>query len=1037
MAKYRVLKLLAEKILMYNKINGKSGNGYEMDLDQPEIYDSVVDEELRMESCALFDQFCFELGVNVVGDEISDILIHKFVIVDFSSIYKQNPIPKEEAVRFLIEHGFTLCHKQEKIHFVAFDKSGNMSRKCRLSFISSEYLEAMNRRLNLDMHFGKVKLNKYYAYRGLYLSTAKRVDDSEFEITPETLVIVDDQINKEYAPYQKDVLLYEGKLQKNHSVVFQNRIAKFQDIDVPYDGQGIVSPSFANRMVQSLGGEERNSFQIRLPFVKGMLHRVEFHGFLAEYASGWNGNGSYTIPDAFGINRDLKKAQIIMTKSMFKCFSWLVAQGKVTECDPMQFYCDKLKAYGHALYVSATDLPYGKSLVTHTSYQLLNTLALSEEQFQALIDENLAYASNPITYLKKTHGYCVEEDETNCGYSNWQRAVILNPAFAKLPYIKQKLTNIQTAIMTKIALGKLIVSGQTRFIARDLLSMVINLIASEETKADLLKNKIFSYRFYMPQGMEGEQPRNPMKLEYEKYCGFYRSPHLSRNEQVLLAPITGNWAKMLHKYFAHLTGIVMVGNESIEPMALGGADFDGDLVSVITNENVVNAIKESNYTLSSASDKPLDINRKENMPYICILSMTEDEKEILATIPYEQIKDTFSNRIGLISNASIAIGQVQYGTKKDVITNLKCEDCTILTGLEIDAAKNGVHPDLSKLLVNEQIQTCGYLEFKKKFERLRKSAGYHFNQLVCEKKDGKYSLKLKGTTDEFTYEAEEGTYINQLPIVFMEHLDIKLKLPKTSKKMFQFGSTEINKDFQEQCQRILDAYTYYKGLYDFVRDESCKKDYSESNLKGMLVRQYDSEQVEKILAKEVPEMLQALAISSHEDRKEWEKQINESRWMFMNREEKKVFLKKRIKDFEETTWEIVLNPYLHGYKILFYLVGIAGQNLNPKYDVKKKQYDEKSKGLSLAIIPEMEERIEEFYNYKLTGVPTEIFKICLSKLKKVVCTSKLSTEEKIFNLFELTKKEKNKAQFFWECFAWEELEPYIVKCLEEEETHAE
>lgn len=472
-------------------------------------------------------------------------------------------------------------------------------------------------------------------------------------------------------------------------------------------------------------------------------------------------------------------------------------------------------------------------------------------------------------------------------------------------------------------------------------------------------------------------------------------------------------------------------------MALGGADFDGDLVSVITNENVVNAIKESNYTLSSASDKPLDINRKEDMPYICIPSVTEKEKEIPATIPYEQIKDTFSNRIGLISNASIAIGQAQYGTKKDVFTNLKCEDCTILTGLEIDAAKNGVHPDLSQLFANDQIRTCGYLAFKKKFERLRKSAGYHFNQLVCKKEDGKYSLKLKGTTDKLTYEAEEGTYINQLPIVFMENLDIKLELLKTSKKMFQFGSMKINKDFQEQCQRILDAYTYYKGLYDFIRDESSKKDYSESNLKGMLERQYDSEQVEKILAKEVPKMLQALAVSSHEDRKEWERQINESRWMFMNREEKKSFLKKRIKDFEEATWEIVLNPYLHGYKILFYLVGIAGQNLKPKYDVKKKQYDEKSKGLSLAIIPELEDRIEEFYNYKLTGVPTEIFKICLSKLKKVICTSRLSLEEKIFNLFELTKKEKIKAQFFWECFAWEELEPYIVKCLEEEETHAE
>lgn len=168
MVNYRVLKLVAEKILICNnKVKDEGENGYEIDLDQPEIYAFVVDEELRMESCAFFDQFCFELDVNVVDGEISDVLMHKFVIVDFSSIYNQKSIPNEEAVRYLIENGFTLYHNNDKIDFVAFDKSGNMSRKCRLSFICREYLEEMNQRLNLDMHLDKVKLNKYYAYRGV------------------------------------------------------------------------------------------------------------------------------------------------------------------------------------------------------------------------------------------------------------------------------------------------------------------------------------------------------------------------------------------------------------------------------------------------------------------------------------------------------------------------------------------------------------------------------------------------------------------------------------------------------------------------------------------------------------------------------------------------------------------------------------------------------------------------------------------------------------------------------------------------------
>ena len=35
--------------------------------------------------------------------------------------------------------------------------------------------------------------------------------------------------------------------------------------------------------------------------------------------------------------------------------------------------------------------------------------------------------------------------------------------------------------------------------------------------------------------------------------------------------------------------------------------------------------------------------------------------ELKAHVPFEHIKNTFSNRIGLISNASISIGQTEYG----------------------------------------------------------------------------------------------------------------------------------------------------------------------------------------------------------------------------------------------------------------------------------------------------------------------------------------------------------------------------------------
>ena len=53
--------------------------------------------------------------------------------------------------------------------------------------------------------------------------------------------------------------------------------------------------------------------------------------------------------------------------------------------------------------------------------------------------------------------------------------------------------------------------------------------------------------------------------------------------------------KVYQKYFGKLTGIVMVPRGSVAPLCLGGADFDGDLVNVIFDQDVVNAVASGCY----------------------------------------------------------------------------------------------------------------------------------------------------------------------------------------------------------------------------------------------------------------------------------------------------------------------------------------------------------------------------------------------------------------------------------------------------------
>mgnify|MGYP007091021962 CR=1 FL=1 len=94
------------------------------------------------------------------------------------------------------------------------------------------------------------------------------------------------------------------------------------------------------------------------------------------------------------------------------------------------------------------------------------------------------------------------------------------------------------------------------------------------------------------------------------------------------------------------------------------------------------------------------------------------------------IQNTFSNRIGQISDAAIAIGSDRilrgirnYPSKDEsglVFTSNSptCAKCTILTGLEIDAAKNGLHPDLD-IILKAGIDKSAYIIFLRDIEKLR------------------------------------------------------------------------------------------------------------------------------------------------------------------------------------------------------------------------------------------------------------------------------------------------------------------------------
>lgn len=281
-------------------------------------------------------------------------LYDKLVIVDFGKIFQ--PLDKENSGAWkienqkallddskdLIENGFDMYFEggENPVHMVAFDKSGSMSRNSRISFIDEDFYEGLNTRLNLGMDFSKIPVieSKYYAYRGLYLSSSKRVKHPKFVINPDTIIIIKDVRTKKDNPekpvtsynYDKNIPLATTEIKVVKDADFREvlqcnfqkpQIKDFEYVDIPFDGSGFITPEYASYINKALKIKGATSFQIRLPFMKGMLHEVDVHEFLETYN---NKKGEQWYEDAFGIKRDLSKAHIFVTESMFKGMKWIL-----------------------------------------------------------------------------------------------------------------------------------------------------------------------------------------------------------------------------------------------------------------------------------------------------------------------------------------------------------------------------------------------------------------------------------------------------------------------------------------------------------------------------------------------------------------------------------------------------------------------------------------------------------------------------------------------------------------------------------------
>lgn len=948
--RYRIYLLSAKSILSYAK---EEGGTVTIALNRDATRRCVVQGRQEQEENALFfqiqcalqgDGFAFPKEPGVIED-LSTVLCY----VDFSGIFDRSPAsPRVARLQALAEamfrpEGVTLDLGDGPRQYAAFERSNSMSRQGRLSFLRVDLWETVHRRIMLDLELGQCQLSKLYAYNGLMLSTGTRVEGIDID-RPHRVIVVDN-----HALQRSARVITVEDVGGTDSVRRYQRVERVEDFSVTeFDGEGLISKEYAARLNKALGGRH-TSFQIRLPFVKGMLHQVDFHDF-------FRSAGTTHLTDLWGVNHPVAKVDIILTKSMFKGYGWLTENGKSWED-----YWAAFRKYRHALYVTnvSKERPQG---FTQLNYQFLTTLSMTGEEFRPR-DLPDGWEHSPkedarqwLTKATETEYYKLRADaayrrQVFTRQAGWwgadrkSRAYLLgkllekNPAFIGESVYQEQLEAMAQRLLKDYALGRLQVAGDVRFLSGDLLRflvMLLDVVPEKLTKSQrtflsvALSTEFQGHAFYAP------RPGYKSKSA----CTLLRNPHIARNEEILLDPYRPV-EQMRKHYLGHLTDVVMVSSTMYAAERLGGADFDGDMVKTIADP-IVNRCVQKNYQCQN-------LDNLGNLPFLKIPSIqarVQDAKDWRAR--FQTVRDTFSSRVGQISNAALARSVIAYNENSQAEERQQAreevETLAILTGLEIDSAKSGVKPDLSPYLGRSRKGKNLFLTYKYRMEgkaEKRKGAWSSAKQARdflrstdWEQVDANLERLpyLAWQLEEHTPKLREPSQPDEVLFSFAQDPQWKDKLPQASLKLME----EMILEYQRCLGRIRVSMAP-------VREQPHRTD-----VERIL---YARGQEELVTAEE---LYAAFSTLEPEQAAALLEQIREQEWHFLAPGEREDFLREHLPgDIVAAYGELLCDFRTGGYRILGDLL----------LDVERENRLETSRQLHRAGDSEqMEEMLESYEN---------------------------------------------------------------------------
>ena len=926
LVKYRIYELSARAVISYGR-QQECAYAFQLSAAETEKCKSLSAPHEQDDNALFYQTMCVLRGDAFTGTpggqlvtDLSDIIFY----MDFSGIFdrsgarKKHLIRQEKAKALFRPEGVSLDFGSGPHRYLAFERSGSMSRQARLAFIREDFYDTVCRRIMMDMTIGDCQLSKLYAYNGLMLSSGIRIDGIGID-RPHRVVVIDNPTRTER---NVSVITVEDDGTQSSTRKY-HRVEKKEDIEITcFDGEGLISKEYARVVDEKLCGKKvHTSFQIRMPYVKGMLHEVDFKDFLTLC-------GTDTITDLWGMEHSVRDVDVILTKSMFKGYGWLTASGMNWED-----YRTVFRKYRHALYITNVSKEKPEQ-TTELNYQFLTTVSIQGDEFRPA-DLPDGWDHSPETdernwLTKQTelayYNFCADESfrqnyflEKFERVSWWERhqgkdqilAAVLkkNPSFINEPVYARRLEDEADKIVEQYAVGRLIVAGDNRYLSGDLLDFLAFLLPTVPPRkrrqrmfySTVMTDHFPESSFYAPQAA----------YAHDDACTLLRNPHIARNEELQLSFYDAKEERkqMRHYYFGHLTDVVMVDSNMLAAERLGGADYDGDMIKTISDP-ILNACVRRNYNLYRY-EKHKSLTNIENIPLLMIPTAqpqirSADDWEAR----FETVRSTFSSRVGQICNAALDRSIIAYNENSDAEERERCREETetlaILTGLEIDSAKSGIRPDLDEYLTHKTVKRSDFLKYKTLVEEMETRRAWY---------EPTHAVKVKSFFKKVDWSKVDSN-VERLPYLAQQLKKntprIKAR-PAKDEELFSFARQS---DWREQLNS--DKLAAVEALlrdYDacLSRIRACRVPVKEKKRKSDVERvlyargqedAYDPDELYALFGSLPPEKVSALRQA-----------MREQAWHLMDEDARERFLREWLPEFEDI-YDLLTDFRFGGYRIL-------------------------------------------------------------------------------------------------------------------------